>query len=50
MGMVGLGRMGAKYDAALLHGGHTIVSFDRSPEAVQAHVQEERQESIPSNP
>ena len=38
LGMVGLGRMGANMAARLQAGGHTIVAFDRSAEAVAAAV------------
>ena len=38
LGMVGLGRMGANMAARLQAGGHTIVAFDRSAEAVGAAV------------
>ncbi len=36
IGMVGLGRMGANMVRRLLLGGHRVVAYDRSPEAVQA--------------
>ena len=36
LGIIGLGRMGANMTTRLLAGGHTIVAFDRSPEAVAA--------------
>lgn len=35
LGMVGLGRMGANMTERLLRGGHTVVCFDRSPDAVK---------------
>ena len=38
LGMVGLGRMGANMAARLQAGGHAIVAFDRSAEAVAAAV------------
>jgi len=38
LGMVGLGRMGANMTERLLQGGHTVISFDRDPEAVQRVV------------
>ncbi len=34
LGMIGLGRMGANMTTRLLRGGHTLVVYDRSPEAV----------------
>jgi 6-phosphogluconate dehydrogenase len=37
LGMVGLGRMGANMTTRLQQGGHTVVAYDRSPDAV-AHV------------
>ena len=36
LGMVGLGRMGANMSERLIQHGHTIVSFDRNPDAVRA--------------
>ncbi len=36
IGMVGLGRMGANMTERLLLGGHEVVAYDRSPEAVAA--------------
>ena len=39
IGMVGLGRMGANMATRLLRGGHQVVAFDRSAEAVQASAQ-----------
>jgi 6-phosphogluconate dehydrogenase len=39
-GMIGLGRMGANMARRLMRGGHDLVVFDRSPEAVQALVKE----------
>jgi 6-phosphogluconate dehydrogenase len=36
IGMVGLGRMGANMTARLLAGGHAVVAFDRSADAVAA--------------
>lgn len=35
LGMIGLGRMGANMAERLLKAGHRVVSYDRSPEAVQ---------------
>ncbi len=35
LGMIGLGRMGANMTERLLGGGHRVVAYDRSPEAVQ---------------
>ena len=37
LGMIGLGRMGANMTERLVLGGHRVVSYDRSPEAIQ-HV------------
>jgi 6-phosphogluconate dehydrogenase len=34
LGMVGLGRMGANMTTRLLRGGHQVVVYDRSPEAI----------------
>ncbi len=34
IGMVGLGRMGANMTTRLIEGGHSVVVFDRSPDAV----------------
>ncbi len=39
LAMIGLGRMGGNMVRRLLQGGHEVVVYDRSPEAVQAHVQ-----------
>src|SRR6185503_14628736 len=36
LGMVGLGRMGGNMTERLLRGGHQVVGFDRSPDAVAA--------------
>ena len=36
IGMVGLGRMGANMVRRLLKGGHEIVAFDNSADAVKA--------------
>jgi len=36
MGMIGLGRMGANMSRRLMHAGHDVVAYDRSPEAVAA--------------
>jgi len=38
IGMIGLGRMGANMTTRLLGGGHRVVAYDRSPEAVAAVV------------
>ena len=35
LGMIGLGRMGANMTQRLLDGGHSLVVYDRSAEAVQ---------------
>jgi 6-phosphogluconate dehydrogenase len=35
LGMIGLGRMGANMTTRLIHGGHTVVAYDRDPAAVQ---------------
>ena len=35
LGFVGLGRMGANMVTRLIRGGHTIVAFDRSTDAVR---------------
>jgi 6-phosphogluconate dehydrogenase len=37
LGMIGLGRMGAHMTERLLRGGHRVISYDRSAEAIQ-HV------------
>ncbi|HYL54875.1 MAG TPA: decarboxylating 6-phosphogluconate dehydrogenase [Gemmatimonadales bacterium] len=39
LAMIGLGRMGGNMVRRLLQGGHEVVVYDRSPEAMQAHVQ-----------
>ncbi len=36
LGMIGLGKMGANMTTRLIQGGHTLVVYDRNPEAVQA--------------
>jgi 6-phosphogluconate dehydrogenase len=36
LGMIGLGRMGAGMSERLLQGGHQVVVYDRSPDAIQA--------------
>ncbi len=36
LGMIGLGRMGGNMAQRLLQGGHTVVVYDRSPDAVMA--------------
>ncbi len=38
LAMIGLGRMGGNMVQRLLEGGHSVVAYDRSPEAVKAHV------------
>jgi 6-phosphogluconate dehydrogenase len=38
LAMIGLGRMGGNMVQRLLQGGHQVVVFDRSADAVQAHV------------
>jgi 6-phosphogluconate dehydrogenase len=38
LGIIGLGRMGANMTERLILGGHTVVSYDRSPEAIQRVV------------
>ena len=38
LGFVGLGRMGGNMVQRLLRGGHEVVAFDRSAEAVKTHV------------
>jgi 6-phosphogluconate dehydrogenase len=38
IGMIGLGRMGANMTTRLIGGGHRVVAFDRSPDAVAAVV------------
>ncbi len=35
LGMIGLGRMGAGMTARLLQGGHQVVVYDRSPDAIK---------------
>jgi 6-phosphogluconate dehydrogenase len=40
LGMIGLGRMGANMVRRLLRGGHTCVTFDHKPEAVQSLTKE----------
>ena len=39
LAMIGLGRMGGNMVRRLLQGAHEVVVYDRSPEAVRAHVQ-----------
>jgi 6-phosphogluconate dehydrogenase len=39
LAMIGLGRMGGNMVQRLLQGGHQVVVYDRSPEAIAAHVQ-----------
>src|SRR5688500_19022017 len=38
LGMVGLGKMGANMTTRLVRGGHEVVAFDRSADAVNASV------------
>jgi len=38
IGMIGLGRMGANMARRLMRGGHQVVAYDRSPDAVAAMV------------
>jgi 6-phosphogluconate dehydrogenase len=38
LGIIGLGRMGASMTERLLRGGHTLITYDRSPEAIQRCV------------
>src|SRR5690349_11264285 len=38
LGMVGLGKMGANMTTRLVRGGHEVVAFDRSADAVTASV------------
>jgi 6-phosphogluconate dehydrogenase len=38
LAMIGLGRMGGNMVQRLLQGGHQVVVYDRSPEAIAAHV------------
>ncbi len=38
LGMIGLGRMGANMVERLVLGGHQVISYDRSPEAIQRVV------------
>ena len=38
LGMIGLGRMGANMSERLVKGGHRVVGYDRSPDAVQLVV------------
>ena len=40
LGMIGLGRMGANMVRRLLHGGHTCVVYDKSPDAAHALADE----------
>ena len=35
LGFVGLGKMGLNMVTRLVRGGHEVVAYDRSPEAVQ---------------
>ncbi|MEO6991644.1 MAG: NAD(P)-binding domain-containing protein, partial [Candidatus Baltobacteraceae bacterium] len=34
LGMIGLGRMGANMTTRLIRGGHSVVAYDRGPDAV----------------
>jgi 6-phosphogluconate dehydrogenase len=38
LGIIGLGRMGANMTERLLQGGHRLITYDRSPEAIQRCV------------
>jgi 6-phosphogluconate dehydrogenase len=38
LGIIGLGRMGANMTERLLQGGHRVITYDRSPEAIQRCV------------
>ena len=38
LGIIGLGRMGASMTERLLQGGHKLITYDRSPEAIQRCV------------
>ena len=38
LAMIGLGRMGGNMVRRLMGGGHQLVVYDRSPEAVQEHA------------
>jgi 6-phosphogluconate dehydrogenase len=38
LGMIGLGRMGASMTERLVRGGHRVITYDRSPEAIQRVV------------
>ena len=38
LGMIGLGRMGANMTERLVRGGHRVISYDRSAEAIQRVV------------
>ena len=38
LGMIGLGRMGANMTERLLRGNHKLITYDRSPEAIQRCV------------
>ena len=40
LGMIGLGKMGGNMTRRLLHGGHRVVVYDRSAEAVDAAADE----------
>jgi len=40
LGMIGLGRMGANMVRRLIRGGHSVVAYDRAPDAVQALARE----------
>src|SRR5687768_9342990 len=38
LGMIGLGKMGANMSERLVRGGHRVVGYDRSPDAIAAVV------------
>jgi 6-phosphogluconate dehydrogenase len=38
LGMIGLGKMGGNMTERLMKGGHQVVVFDRSPEAIARYV------------
>src|SRR6185295_17575759 len=38
LGMIGLGRMGANMTERLIRGGHKVITYDRSAEAIQRVV------------
>lgn len=47
LGIIGLGRMGANMAERLVLGGHRVIGYDRSPEAIQ-HVVDKGAEGAPS--